>query len=206
MTTTTRAVIIAGIIVAVIAGVPFTGAATTSALELTGHQLFANGTGRAYFDDGTAQSFKHIITAAAGYYYDNSTIFYTGEIPGIPQSEGILCGSKVNDTRVEYVHITLIRGADLIQNKSKAIEPGPVVRINVGDTVTWVNKDYVAHTITSPPGPGVPPYNDLPSGTNFEGAMSENESFRCTFTEPGGFHYGIGFNSEIKGAIIVEER
>jgi plastocyanin len=198
--------IIAGIVVAVIAGVAFAGTVTTSALELTGHQLFANGTGLAYFDDGTAQSFKHMIIAAAGYYYDNSTIFYTGEIPGIPQAEGIQCGSKVNNTRGDSVLITLIRGADLIQNKSKAIEPSPVVRINVGDTVTWVNKDYVIHTITSPPGPGVPPFDDLPIGTNFEDTMSENESFRCTFTEPGGFHYGIGFNSVIKGAIIVEER
>jgi hypothetical protein len=51
---------------------------------MTGQQYFANGTGIAYFDDGTTQSFKHIITAAAGYYYDNSTIFYTGEIPGVP--------------------------------------------------------------------------------------------------------------------------
>lgn len=181
---------------------------STTALELTGHQLFPNGTGIAYFDDGTTQEFRHMITESAGYYYDNSTIFYTGEIPRVPQAEGIQCGQFHNLNNSNNTVITIIRGADLIQNKSKAIEPSPVVRINVGDTVTWINRDYTSHLIRSPPGPGVsPPLSDLPTGTNFRGSLSsDNGSLRCTFTEPGGFHYGIGINSEIKGVVIVEEK
>jgi hypothetical protein len=37
-----------------------------NALRLTGHQYFSNGTGIEYFDDGTTQPFKDMITSANG--------------------------------------------------------------------------------------------------------------------------------------------
>ncbi len=37
---------------------------SVSALRLIGERFFANGTGTAYFDDGTAASFRHTITSA----------------------------------------------------------------------------------------------------------------------------------------------
>lgn len=104
-----------------------------NALRLTGHQYFSNGTGIAYFDDGTTQPFKHMITSANGYYFDNSTIFYTGEIPGLSSERGVKCdtgttrNTGIYGNRTNIVNVTIIRGADLIENKSKALEPSPVI-------------------------------------------------------------------------------
>jgi plastocyanin len=72
-------------IIAILLGVIITITQTTivvsSALEMTGQQFFPNGTGIAYFDDGSTSRIEHPFTAESGYYYDNSTIFYTGDIP-----------------------------------------------------------------------------------------------------------------------------
>lgn len=104
-----------------------------NALRLTGHQYLSSGTGIAYFDDGTTQPSKHMITSANGYYFDNSTIFYTGEIPGLSSERGVKCdtgatrntGIYGNGTNI--VNVTIIRGGDLIEKKSKALEPSPVI-------------------------------------------------------------------------------
>jgi hypothetical protein len=64
------------------------------ALEMTGQQYFANGTGIAYFDDGTTSSFEHSITPDNGYYFDNSINFYIGEVPGTPSGNGVRCGEN----------------------------------------------------------------------------------------------------------------
>lgn len=83
-----------------------------NALRLTGHQYFSNGTGIEYFDDGTTQPFKHMIISANGYYFDNSTIFYTGEIPGLSSERDVKCdtgatrNTGINGNRTNIVNVT----------------------------------------------------------------------------------------------------
>jgi plastocyanin len=180
---------------------------------MTGQQLFANGTGLAYFDDGTTTRFSHTITATEGYYYDNSTAFYIGEIPGINNTSpdnGVRCGENAttldSGTSNDVVNITIIRGASLVENKSRVFEPSPVISIKVGDTVTWINEDISVRWIASPP-LSMSAGGEIPFADTFSSMIGQNGgTFSCTFTEPGGFHYVDGFDFEMKGAIIVMER
>ena len=61
--------------------------------------------------------------------------------------------------------------------------------INKGETVKWVNKDGVMHTVTS---------------DSFQsGVMQQNNFFTNTFTTAGTFPYFCKFHSDMKGSIIV---
>jgi plastocyanin len=213
------------------------------ALRMTGQQCLPNGTGIAYFDDNSTSQFEHPFTAERGFYYDNSTIFYTGNIPetisGIgntsgrtadtstnatscsgssggttPSTSGLLNlfgpdaaeegNNIVNGASGDNVNVTIIYGASVLDNKSRAFEPNPV-RIKVGDTVTWINQDLNLHDLHSPP--RVPTSGGVLSSTTFFGLVSENGgTFSCTFNRPGGFHYADSYDPNMKGAIIVEDR
>ena len=207
-------------------------------LTMTGQQFFANGTGLAYFSDGSISKFEHEMTRQEGWYYDNSTIFYTGEIPGISSANNTKCSggfsslgdviadlfdndtsnskttidNSSNSSSITNHTLTIINGANVIENKSKAIQPSPIIRIKAGDTVTWVNEDMTPHDLKAPPG-NVMYSQQIPSGQTIDvtlfSADSPSEEYRrvsCTFTEPGGFHYDVDLsNNEIKGVVIVEE-
>lgn len=61
--------------------------------------------------------------------------------------------------------------------------------INKGETVKWVNKDGVIHTVTS---------------DSFQsGVMEQNHFFTNTFTTAGTFPYVCKFHSDMKGSITV---
>jgi plastocyanin len=117
-----------------------------------------------------------------------------------------------NSTAARQHTLTIINGADIIENKSKAIQPSPIIRIKAGDTVTWVNEDRTTHILTAPPG-DFSFFSPIQAGQTFEVTLSSTESslvedrrVSCTFTEPGGFHYDIDLsNNGIKGVVIVEE-
>src|SRR5215212_7922106 len=55
---------------------------TPGTLSMTGQQFLPDGTGIAYFNDGTTEPFEHKFTPEEGYYYDNSTVFVSGQVPG----------------------------------------------------------------------------------------------------------------------------
>jgi hypothetical protein len=56
---------------------------SANAISLIGERFFANRTGLGYFDDGTARLFTHTLAPESGSYYDNSTAFVAGNVPGI---------------------------------------------------------------------------------------------------------------------------
>lgn len=157
-------------------------------VKVTGERYFANGTGITYFTDGATRVFRHMITPEMGYYYDNSTIFYTGDIPTVNRTNVTSTGRTVN--------VTINFGGSNLGNKS--FDPDPV-RIMVGDTVTWTNNDqYSAYIIASPP-----PRVGI-QGTNFmSDRLEPGDTFSHTFTKPGGFHYEAGYG--MSGTVIVEE-
>lgn len=198
------------------------------ALSMIGQQYFANGTGIAYFDDNSTSKFEHEMTQLNGWYYDNKTIFYVGEIPGVSTANNVKCSGGYGDTSNSTTTIvnnssnsnnttnhtlTIINGADVVENKSKAIQPSPIITIKAGDTVTWTNNDATTHIIRAPPG-NFMFEGKIPYGQTFDTILSgttspaiEDRSFSCTFTEPGGFQYDIdNSNNRIVGAVIVEKR
>ena len=199
------------------------------ALNMTGQQYFANGTGIAYFDDNSTSKFEHEMRQLNGWYYDNKTIFYVGEIPGVSTANNVKCSggghidtsnnstttivsNSSNSSNNTTNHtLTIINGANVIENKSEAIQPSAVITIKAGDTVTWTNEDSTTHSVTAPPGhfqfEGKIMYGQtfdaLLSGTH--SGIAEDRSFSCTFTEPGGFQYDVdNANNRIVGAVIVE--
>jgi len=67
------------------------------------------------------------------------------------------------------------------------------LKIKVGDTVIWTNRDSVAHTVTSD------------SGTLLDSPyLSKDGQYSHTFTEEGIFSYHCKPHPNMKGRIIVE--
>jgi hypothetical protein len=170
---------------------------SVSALRLTGERFFANGTGTAYFDDGTTASFRHTITSSAGYYYDNSTVFAVGEIPGIEMNDTITTLGIPGDV----ITVTIPYGAEVLGNRS--IQPSSIIKGKVGDVVTFINEDWQSHFIRSPPDT----YGSeaVPAGANFEFSLASGQSASILLSKPIGMHYEL-VGEGIRGAVIVQER
>jgi hypothetical protein len=132
---------------------------SVSAIRLTGQQFFANGTGIAYFDNGTTQPFDHPITTQKGFYYDNSTKFLAiggvEDIPGVVNvNESIIAHVRENGHSTpipgsNIVNVTIPSGAELLP-ANQTFQPN-VVKVKVGDTIRFVNEDFNIHIIMSPP-------------------------------------------------------
>ena len=70
--------------------------------------------------------------------------------------------------------------------------------VSVGTTVTWTNKDPVAHTATS----GTP---GNPTGTFSSGNLSQNGTFSHTFDTAGTFNYFCEIHpTQMTGQIVVQ--
>ena len=65
------------------------------------------------------------------------------------------------------------------------------IEINIGDSVTWTNRDSVGHTATSD------------SGEFDSSILMDEQSFRYTFTKAGEFGYHCAPHPYMKGKIIV---
>lgn len=70
-------------------------------------------------------------------------------------------------------------------------EPSPIT-IMMGETVTWTNKDFVAHTVTA-------------DGKQFDsGKMQAGKSFSFRFNTPGTYLYTCTLHPYMKGEVIVQ--
>lgn len=81
------------------------------------------------------------------------------------------------------------RVAVVIENYS--FQPDPVT-VAVGTTVTWTNRDEVAHNVVS--------NEKLFSSPELE----VNQSFEYTFKKAGTFNYFCSIHPEMKGKVIVK--
>jgi plastocyanin len=182
---------------------------STNATQVIGNRFFANGTGLAYFSDGAVVPFNHAITPGHGFYYDESTIFYAGDIPEVTESKNITTTGS-NDANGTFHDIIIPRGFEASFGNAK-IQPD-VLRIKVGDTVRWVNEDWNSFSLRSPPYVGGESNVTLSDvvlildGSNFEELVEPGKTLSIQFTRPGGFHYDSFFGSNVAGTIIVEER
>ena len=105
-------------------------------------------------------------------------------------------GAITNETEVEGVEATIVSGA-AFQNET-AYSPNPI-QVESGDTVTWVNKDFDPHTVTS----GT--YMDEDAGDEFDsGYMGPQSSFSFTFEDDGEFEYFCQLHPNMVGTVQVE--
>jgi plastocyanin len=185
-------------------------------VELSGQQYFANGTGIMYFNDNTTMPFIHSITPENGYYYDNSTLFLIGEIPGVSAEPKDIVSMMHTGTQV---NITIPRGVEMLPD-NQTFQPN-VVRVKVGDLVSFVNNDFQVHRIVSPPHQGdinnanntnttttttpMATISVVPSGIIFDSIIEPGDSASVVFSSPGGFHFNDAFNENATGTIIVEK-
>jgi glucose/arabinose dehydrogenase len=80
----------------------------------------------------------------------------------------------------------------------QSYDPNPIY-IKVGDTVTWINSDVIAHTVTSGKD-----YNRFTSGKLFHsGSIISNTAYSHTFTSPGIYDYVCMFHPDMKGEVVV---
>lgn len=73
-------------------------------------------------------------------------------------------------------------------------KPNPI-EIVAGETVVWINRDALPHTVTSTDG------DLLQSET-----LGSRDEYRQTFATPGTYDYFCLFHAQMKGAVIVTER
>jgi plastocyanin len=92
--------------------------------------------------------------------------------------------SAISQTQAEGTNATIVSGAAeaAFQNKT-AFSPNPI-EIDRGDTVTWINKDFDSHTVTS----GSAGNGD--EGDDFDsGYMGPQNTFSHEFEHRGEFDY-----------------
>ena len=81
---------------------------------------------------------------------------------------------------------------------TNSYDPNPIY-IKAGDTVTWINVDVIAHTVTSGKD-----YNRLTSGLLFHsGSIISNTAYSHTFNIPGIYDYVCMFHPDMKGEVVV---
>jgi len=72
-----------------------------------------------------------------------------------------------------------------------------IIKIDVGDVVTWINNDDAVHVVHST-------ISDLPSTDNFDsGFLKTNESFSYTFNTPGNYGYFCTLHPWMIGNVSV---
>jgi plastocyanin len=87
---------------------------------------------------------------------------------------------------------TVLRpGANEVFIQSMSFTPNTIT-VAVGETVTWTNKDNVAHTVTS----NTPLFNS--------GSMSNGTTFSFTFPSAGTFDYHCSIHAGMTGTVIVQ--
>ncbi len=81
-----------------------------------------------------------------------------------------------------------------------AYSPNPL-KINVGDTITWTNKDSAPHTVTS--GSSATPDGKFDSSPGFRQLLIPEGTFSHTFEEAGEYPYYCGLHANMVGTVIV---
>jgi len=85
----------------------------------------------------------------------------------------------------------------------------PVISINIGDTITWINNDKEGHTVTSGHSSGRFGWMNkdfgTPDGLFNSDRFMPNESWSYTFEKSGSFSYYCTIHPWMDGIVIVKE-
>jgi plastocyanin len=100
-------------------------------------------------------------------------------------------GQQSGSSSPETTFVSILSGS--ADSVSISFSPVQVtVAIGVNNTVTWVNNDNAAHTITSK------------DGSFGSGNIGAGGSFTNTFTTPGTYQYYCAYHSWMVGAVVVK--
>ncbi|MDA4132330.1 MAG: cupredoxin domain-containing protein [Thaumarchaeota archaeon] len=100
-------------------------------------------------------------------------------------------GQQGNASSPETTFVSILAGS--ADSVSISFSPDQVmVAIGVNNTVTWVNNDNAAHTITAR------------DGSFDSGNIGSGGSYTYTFTTPGTYRYYCAYHSWMTGTVVVE--
>ncbi len=106
------------------------------------------------------------------------------EVQQVPLGGGITSSSEER----QRFHVVM-------ENSQFGVENGEFgassLEVRVGDTIEWVNKDAVEHTVTFENGP-------------FDQKVPVGGMVSYTFTEPGTYEYFCQFHPGMKGVVVVK--
>ena len=104
----------------------------------------------------------------------------------------------MNASAAEENPVSIVYGG--VELTTDAFSPNPI-NIQSGDSVTWINDDFLPHTVTS----GTPDQTGTDeAGQDFDsGFMGTRASFTHTFDEPGDFEYFCELHPNMVGTVSV---
>lgn len=98
-----------------------------------------------------------------------------------------------DDNTNTIVVVSLVPGPSSLTDA--LFQPNPV-QVSVGDTVRWINRDSIPHTVTSS--------QNVISDEQFDsGILAPNSAFEHTFTEAGTYPYACVLHPNHGGTVIV---
>jgi len=83
----------------------------------------------------------------------------------------------------------------------KSFSPNPI-STKVGGTVTWTNKDTIAHTVTSGTGP-IDPHKGKDFDSGLSTLLTPGKTFSHTFNSAGEFTYFCQVHPTMIGKVVV---
>ncbi len=90
---------------------------------------------------------------------------------------------------------TVILPTGVGTDRTLTYQPASItVVVGVNNTISWVDKDSIPHTVTNSTGAPVV----------FDKTMTQGDTFTFTFSSPGTYHYFCRFHDWMKGTIIVK--
>jgi plastocyanin len=92
--------------------------------------------------------------------------------------------------------VIIVKGAALLRDQ--AFSPNPI-KIHTKDSINWINKDDVVHTVTSGAS-----FSSPDRGQEFDSGML-GSSYTHKFMKPGEYNYFCQIHPTMVGKIIVEE-
>ena len=105
----------------------------------------------------------------------------------------VVIGIKMMNAPIKMNNINNTQNsANNIQISGYAFNPSTLT-INVGESVSWINKDTMAHTVTSDTGTEL---NSTP--------ISNGRSYTHTFSTAGTFSYHCTIHPSMKATIVVK--
>ncbi|MEI6478350.1 MAG: cupredoxin family copper-binding protein [bacterium] len=124
--------------------------------------------------------FAVIVLGGVGFALSRRSSGTTTSTTPTPSATPVASGSPVS-------------GQALIMDIKDLAFANPDVTIKVGDSVTWTNKDSMAHTVTSSDG-----------GPLSSSNLSTGQAYSFTFNEKGTFKYHCAIHPSMTGTVTVK--
>lgn len=112
---------------------------------------------------------------------------------------GVLLVVLMRQPVSQQVRVTTLPSGPQVSISNDGFLPA-VIKIKVGDSVTWTNTDTAAHLVAANP---FPSHSELPS-LNARTGLAKNQSYIFTFTTAGTYNYHDDFNPSLNGTVIVD--